>query len=699
MSHPTEPPRTVYSIPTGVPFVDALSDGIIALLDADLRADPAALADVTVLLPTRRACRALREAFLRRAGETGVALLPHMVPLGDMDEEELLLAGAFDEVPTGPDGGLSLPTGVPGLHRQCLLARLIQARPDASEGPDQALHLARDLARLLDQFHTERIDPSALKTLQGEDRDWAGHWQNTLEFLSIVTEHWPTILADKGALDPAARRNKVLEAQAAEWQKNPPKELVIAAGSTGTVPATADLLGVVASLPNGALVLPGLDTALDDDSWQTLSSSHPQYGLSRLLQHLDMPRDAVAPWPSTIATTCPVERLQLLSDALLPAETTAAWRDLAPLDATALDGLTRIEADTEQTEATTIALVLRQALETPGRTAALVTPNRTLARRVSAELQRFKLDIDDSAGTPLDKTAPGAFLTLAVQLAANDFAPVTLLSVLKHPLAGLGRAPAAVRTAIRDLERRVLRGPRPGGGLDGLRQALDEKSRHLIGLIDDLDTAAAPLLHVLQRNNVNAEDLLRAHVTFAEALAATDQDDGAKRLWAGEAGETLATFVADTASALSVLQPIAPRHFPGLLEALMVGSVVRPQHGTHPRLNIWGPLEARLQHADVMVLGGLNEETWPPATDTGPWMSRPMMEQLGLPLPERRIGLAAHDFVQALGAEEVFLTRARRAGGTPTVPSRWLVRLETVLDGMGLADAFRPDAKIGRAHV
>ena len=95
-------------------------------------------------------------------------------------------------------------------------------------------------------------------------------------------------------------------------------------------------------------------------------------------------------------------------------------------------------------------------------------------------------------------------------------------------------------------------------------------------------------------------------------------------------------------------------------------------------LAIWGPLEARLQRADLLVLGGLNEGTWPTSVDTGPWLNRPMRTALGLPQPERRIGLSAHDFATALAAERVLLTRAEREGGAPTVPSRWLARLDAL---------------------
>jgi ATP-dependent helicase/nuclease subunit B len=166
---------------------------------------------------------------------------------------------------------------------------------------------------------------------------------------------------------------------------------------------------------------------------------------------------------------------------------------------------------------------------------------------------------------------------------------------------------------------------------------------------------------------------------MAEQLAATDTESGAAKLWIGEAGESAAGFVAELAEAAPDLDPIPGRSYAALLDTLMAGRAVRPRYGQHPRLNIWGLMEARMQHADIVILGGLNEGTWPPEAPANPWMSRPMLQTFGLPQPERRIGLTAHDFTQAFAAPEVIITRSVRVEGTPTVPSRWLLRLENLL--------------------
>jgi ATP-dependent helicase/nuclease subunit B len=686
--------RGLYTIPPGVPFVDALAAGLLAQADDD----PLTLADYTVLLPTRRACRALREAFLRQSGGRPL-LLPRMRPVGDVDPDDLGLG-------EGPGLELlDLPPAIAEPRRLLLLARQILMREKAAGTAmthDHAVRLARELARLLDQVQTERVGFDALASLA--PRELAEHWEETLRFLHIVTAYWPDILAAEGCLDPADRRNWLLEGLARAWTDDPPDTPVVAAGSTGSIPATADLLAAVAGLPRGAVVLPGLDRGLDAESWAAVGEdqTHPQYGLLQLLDRFGAAREDVADWPvaGDVSRQSPETRAALTAEALRPAETTDAWRGLDRISATAIEAVTRIDCPGEKEEAEIVALLLREALEEPGRTAALVTPDRRLGRRVAGALQRWGIEIDDSAGQPLDETAPGVFLRHVARAAAEALAPVSLLAACKHPLAAAGRNPAAFRRDIRRLERWVLRGPRPAGGIEGLRAALAEARNAEHGgippdaaaAVEDaiaaLAAAFAPLTECLANETASLESLLDAHLAAAEALAATDTDPGAQRLWAGEAGETLADFVGALRHAVDVLPEVPAAGYPDLLDALMAGAVARPRHGLHPRLHIWGPLEARLQQADRVILGGLNEGVWPADPGPDPWMSRPMRSAFGLPLPERRIGLAAHDFAQLFCAREVVLTRAAKAEGAPTVPSRWLLRLEAVLRGAGLADAF-----------
>jgi ATP-dependent helicase/nuclease subunit B len=456
----------VYTIPSGIPFVDALAGGLLAQAGGD----PLALSRMTVLLPNRRACRALQEAFLRLGVTNGGAiLLPRLQPIGEVDEEDLAVLGASVDA-------LDIPPAISTLRRQMLLARLVQkaslALPrQAANGStigemrfDQALRLAAELARLIDQVETERLDFARIADLV--PADFAAHWQITVRFLDILREAWPEILRAEGCIDPAHRRNLLIERQCALWRDRPPQDPVIAAGSTGSIPASADLIALVTLLPQGAVVLPGLDRHADAAAWTAIAEdpAHPQFGLAQLLRRLEVAPDDVRDWPieiapGKIAVASPETRRRIVAHALLPADETKRWPRLAKdIDRETAElawrGVRRIDCHTEQEEAGIIALLLRHAAErAPGFRAALVTPDRGLARRVAAEMGRWQIAIDDSAGQPLNLTAPGAFLVLIAEAAAADWAPGPLLALLKHPMAAGGRSPAQFRAAVRSLER------------------------------------------------------------------------------------------------------------------------------------------------------------------------------------------------------------------------------------------------------
>ncbi|CAA7618618.1 Inactivated superfamily I helicase [Magnetospirillum sp. LM-5] len=658
------PARKVFTIPAGLAFADVLAGHLLARAEHD----PLKLAEMVVLLPNRRACRTLEQAFLRASGGRPL-LLPRLKPIepDEADEDILTLLGEGD-----PD----LPEPVPPTERLLILTRLVlgagAARGGRPPSPDQAARLAAELGKLLDGAAIERVGFDRLGQLVPDEL--AAHWQVTLDFLKIVTEHWPALLG--GRLDHQTRVNRVLDAQAAHWRANPPDHPVIAAGSTGSRPATLDLLATIAGLPQGMVVLPGLDKGLDEESWAALDETHPQFMLARLLKVLGLTRKQVG---ELTATPDPrAARLALLSQALRPAATCEAWKDLPEFPAATLAGISRLDAPSPREEAGAIALMLRETLEQDGRTAALVTPDRDLARRVAAELERWGILIDDSAGRPLALTEPGAFLRLLAEMVADHFAPHAVLACLKHPLA----AGPDFRHQVRRLDRLCLRGPRPAAGIAGLRLAVGGDAA-LVRWLDGLQAALAPFLAVMGRDQASLGELLAAHMEAAEALA------GPERLWRGEAGEALGRFagqLAEAAAAVGTVFPaIAPASYPALFDQLLTGQVVRPRWGRHPRLSILGPMEARLQQADLMILAGLNEGTWPAIADADPWMSRPMRAKFGLPAPERRIGQAAHDFAQGFGAARVVLTRSVRVEGAPTVPSRWLMRLDAVAQAAGLS--------------
>ena len=665
----------VYSIPAGVAFADALAEGLMQRAGDD----PLALAAITILLPTRRAIRALTDAFLR-VTDGRALLLPRLLALADLDGDQDVLAAG------------DIPPAIDPLQRHLILARLVMSRGgDFAVAPDQALQLAQALAELIDEVETEQVDFAKLKNLAPET--FAGHWQQTIEFLRIVTENWPAILAAQGAIDPARRRVLAMTARAAAWAADPPRDPVIAAGFIAADPALSDVIAAVAHMPQGMVVLPGLDRLLDNEGWDEVGATHPQWGMKRLLERIGIDRKAVLPWPTIEETPSP--RARLLSEALRPAETTAAWRLGPGIDPAACDGVARIDCATVGEEAEVIALAMRASLETPERTAALVTADRALARRVAAALKRWDIEVDDSAGRPLGETPVGVWLRLVAEAAVGGYAPRLLLAMLKHPLAAGGLPPETMRQRIRLMERLVLRGPRPGPGLAGIRDVLDDielfKFEHpaakdeLRGWLDDLAGRLEPLTAILASKQAGLDELLMRHAEVAEALATTPDEAGGLRLWRGQDGEAAADLFARlNGAAGSDFPPVAVDRYPAVLSALMAGIAIRPLYGVHPRLSIWGLIEARLQRADLLILGGLNEGSWPPQPGDEPWMSRPMRDRFGLPPLEVKIGEAGQDFAMAASGPQVLITRALRVDGAPSVPARFLSRLETLLEGSNL---------------
>jgi ATP-dependent helicase/nuclease subunit B len=701
----------VFSIPAGVPFLPVLVDAILSgrLVTID-RSEPLALADLTVFLPTRRAVRAFRDAIGARLGD---AILPQVRPLGDIDEDDLLFATP-DETTAER---LTLPPAIPFLSRHLALTRLIlawretlaRASRSVAEGDGlripasaaDAARLARDLTRLGDDMAISGVSWEALRSLAGDDH--AHYFQITLDFLKIVAEQWPAHLAEIGRLDPAARRDQLIRQKAAALGRNGSDRPFIVAGSTGSMPASAELIKAVARLPNGAVVLPGLDRDLDASGWEAIGAAgepnsadaHPQFALKQLIARIGIARDDV----EDIAAAPSPGRARLLSEAMRPAGTAERWTGFAP-GSDVLDGVSLLVARNEQEEATAIALAIRQAIETDGAAIALVTPDRTIARRVAAELARWDIAVDDSAGARLDREPAGVFARLLLE-AATEPSAVRLLALAKHPLAAFGLRTEVCRRAARALELGVLRGRRIAGGISGLvaatataRAEVEGKTAHVpvwrrrlfpedwdgaMSLAEAMTAALGPLAAALGgtagMTAAEASALLRAGLS----AAATDEAGSTAGLWASASGavlDALLTGLGEEVEAGRLM--LAAGDAPYLLAELMRDATVSRGGITAHRVQIWGTLEARLQSVDLMILGGLDEGVWPSVMRTDPWLSRAMRAEVGLPPPERRLGLAAHDFVQAMAVPQVIVTRAEKRAGAPTVESRWLQRIRAL---------------------
>ncbi len=606
-------PAQVFTIPAGLPFADTLARGLVLRLNAD--GDPLALSRAVIYLPTRRATRTLADAFAHVLG--GAALLPEIRALGDVDEDEFLFDPAVED--------LDLPPVIAPVREQLLLATLVQrwdsAQRDGTLTFAQAAGLAGALAAFLREAETQGADLANLEMLV--PADLASHWTEVKDFLSLLRDQWPALLKAEAVVGAATRRNAALAALARRFETSPPNGPMIAAGSTGSIPATAELLRVIANLPQGSVILPGLDRELDNGAWDQIDASHPQCGMKQLLARIGLGRDDVVDWTREIGANA---RDILLREVLRPAPTTDAWQTIARSHreeiAVGLDGLSLVEAAHPTEEASAIALMLREVLDAPGQTAALVTPDRNLARRVAAELGRWNITIDDSGGRPLAHTPPGAFLCLLADAAHAAFAPVPLLALLKHPLTACGMGTGEFRGFVRTLDRLCLRGPRPDPGLEGVaarirRARPDAEHDGLIRWFDAVMRALSPLATAINEDEISLPSAISAHVNAAEALASTDNEEGAARLWRGEPGERAAALIAELSQASADLPGIDPGSYPALFRALADERAVRPTYGGHPRLAILGPLEARLQSFDLIVLGGLNESNWPACGGSG----------------------------------------------------------------------------------
>lgn len=691
----------IYNMPVHRAFADALATGLIRTHGSG----PLGLARGLIVTANNRAKQALQDGFVRQSG--GGLLMPRMVAIGDLDLDESLDA-AFDRVDDEP-----LPPAIAPIHRRLVLARLVQrhyrARGKAIDA-SEAVALADALGRTLDQLQIERIAPQGLAELDMAET-LAAHWQQSLDLFGLVLDEWPAELARLGVLDLADRRNQLLSRAALRLAASD-ASFVVAAGIASAAPAIVDVLRAIAWLPQGMVVLSGVDLSMPVAEWDALGEtaadaeqaserleSHPQYHLKLLLDRIGVSRDEVALWRVAAASDADAKRSRMVSNAFAPARFTGKWRELAGADKS-VAGITAHVVATPAEEAQAIAIAMRGVLEQPGRTAALVTPDRGLATRVSAHLKRWGIDADDSAGRPLANTAHGALPLLVAEAAAAGFAPVELMALIKHPLVKAGDDRLDWLDGVRALDR-ALRGPRPAPGLDGISAFLATDPDRRSGdherarswwqdarmWLDPIEQAL-PVTDVALHDFGGAIDGVRNGI---EGLCGT-------AAWSGVAGRLLADFMTELGHyAADAPSEVTVSGLAGVIERLMTGLSVRPPQGGHPRLFIWGLLEARLQRADVMILGGLNEGSWPQAPDPDPWLAPGIRRRLGLPGLDTRIGLSAHDFASALAAPEVMITRAERDMTAPGVASRFWLRLEAMAGGMPLPDPAFDAGAIARA--
>ncbi|RNJ61674.1 MAG: double-strand break repair protein AddB [Porphyrobacter sp. IPPAS B-1204] len=690
MAEPRKPGPLVYSIAAHRGFADALVAGLVPRY----REPGVGLARLTLLVPSSRAARTLSEAFIRHAGASGEGglLMPRMIAVGDLDLDEKLGA-ALD-----PLGAADIPPASDPVARWLTLDRLIAEEREA-EGMEalpgrSRLNLAREIARTMDRLLVEEKAPADLMADDVLDQlgNLADHWKRAIRLFARVNTRWLAELAARGEVDAATRRNLLFDRAARRWRDAPPPHPIVAAGVTSASPALARLLKVVAELPEGAVVLPDLDLAMDDAAWAELglagasdepggpvfasgdALSHPQYHLKLLLNRMGVNRAEVQPWHRRGIAAAEPARSRAISSLFLPPQASRAWIGL-DADRRRLAGVRLMTSATIEEEAQAIALLVREALEQPEKRIAVVTADRGLARRVGQHLERWNITADDTAGRPLSLTPAGRLIGLLAEIVANGPDPANLVAAFGHPLVHGwdGEARRDWLAGLRAFDRQ-LRGPAPAPGMEPLRKAAGKA-----GVAEWWASAEALIAPLADwPPQVALAEALRLLGEVAEALART-------AVWEREDGRALGSMIADLRdSAEAAGTVIETADLAGALRDAMDTVAVRPGYGGHPRVAIYGLLEARMARADLVICGGLNEGSWPQPPGADALLAPAILRALGVPGAEFRIGLAAHDLAGAMGAPEVVLSRSLRDAEGPTLPSRFLLRVEALLgDDLG----------------
>ena len=666
----------VFAVPPGKDFAVEFVSG---LRDRFSGHPPEAMAKALVFLNTRRVRQGIRNEFAD--GSPGV--LPKLRLVSDLATDP-----GFPEI----------PAPVTPLRRRLELSQAVGKLLEGDErfGSRTAVYdLADSLANLLDEMHAEGVDPEKIKQLNVSEH--SEHWARSLEFIDIIEQHWGT----NARPDEQARQRQVVEKLVESWQSSPPEYPVIVAGSTGSRGGTQLLMQAAANLPQGAVIVPCFDFEMPSEAWDSMEDSttgedHPQYRLKCLMDNLNIRSGNVEPWRG--GSGLGSARNRLVSLALRPAPVTDQWMSEGPALgnlAEATEGLTLLEAPDPRQEAVAIALRLREAIENSEK-AALVTPDRNLARQVNAALKRWGITPFDSSGEPLLHTVPGRLLNGVADMLGRPPDPIALIAILKHPLTFAEhnrnfhlKMTGLLEGAIRNREP----GTNPSAAIDKLHGECRSKPEN-----EWLDWLNGFLRLTLKLQSASLAEFAKLHEELAEQLWCGSQRDHGRISKSNVAWrEALAAFreMKLESGAAGTLNCSDYAH---LFKSIFARKLIWQEFSAHPLISIWDTIDARMQSPDVMIAGGLNNGTWPAQPAPDPWLNRDLRMQAGLLLPERITGLRAHDFQQVISAKQVILSRCVRNIDAPTVPSRWLSRLTGLLSGLEVGGNEALSAMKGRGE-
>jgi ATP-dependent helicase/nuclease subunit B len=689
---------TVFNIPAGVSFFDCLAQGIIQHYNNQ----PELFSKITIFLPSKQNIKTLKESFFK-INHGKILLLPKIRSLGDMLDNEMSL---LPDIETSPYAILSQKKVINYKSRHLALTRFIletfKSTKNANISYQEGFSLAATLLELLDSLQLEQISPTILKEIKIDG--YIENWQKNLDIINSVTELWTNYLVSHNYCDPIIHRNAIFNYLSHYWLNNPSNAPVIIAGSIDSTPASAHFIKSIGCLEKGCIVLSGLDTGLTEKDIHNLNPNHPQYELYKLIHYFGNDVASIENWTSTdkFLTNRHKQRQKLCHEIMRSSETTESWINIAERLSNhdisqAIQDINIIHAPNERKEASAIALIIREAMETPNKSIALVTPNRLLVQRVKAILTRWNIIPNDSAGIALSSLPQGIYFKLLCDVLESNFAPIQLLSFLKHPFSNAGFAKGDFKTQVYRLEKQILRGVAPSNGLQGYRQALKlkiellknksdidaEKSKHLhlsLSLIDFLERLFSPIIAL--DDYCTMTDFTETFINLINQCACTDTQNATELFWSDDAGQCandlLSSFI-DISDSLGFLPKQAIYNH---IKEFSAKTSIHKNFGYDKNVFIWGTSEARLQQADIMILAGLTEGSWPVSPQANIWLSRPMQEQLGLTTPERHIGLSAHEFVQAICSSKIFLTYSAESNGSPNIPSRWIISLENIIQGV-----------------
>lgn len=668
--------KHVYTIPNGVHFLEELAEYVIA----HYATDPISFAQVRILLPNRRSVRHLTNICIDKLkGEAFT--LPQIEPLGDMQEEDIIY---------GEYGLVESVKPISKLEQQCILARLIKGwyvkSGDHHHSMEHMMGMASQLIQWLEGFEREKVTFHALDQLVPEQ--YAQHWQSTLQFLSIVTEHLPAIYKEKKMVSPVWYRNYTMESLVKKWQILPPSYPVIVAGSTGSIPATRQLLDVVSQLPEGKVILPGLDQLCSQETWEEIDCCHPQFMLKLLLDYMHVDRHEVEELVDD----------ELFSDrktdsffihTFKPAEDASYHQLSQSFSSDVVDHMQFVECNTMQEEAVIVSMAVRKYLEEKDKQLLIVANNTALVRRITHLLLKWDIQADCSMGQNLSDTLPAVFLHVVADMVQSQAGAVELLALFKHPLAGAGVSGALCRDHIRQIELEALRGVKKSTGLQPIIDRVSQEVHKK--WLEAIAVQVRPLFDSV-RSHVQKPftAFMQEHIVLAEWLASTDQEEGKKRLWRGDVGKQMVGLLRDLQAYGEHLGNMSFQHYSNVMRVFLQQQTYRQSYNHHPRVSIVSSMESRLLSADVVIIVDANEGSWPMKIQSTPWMNRDMRAKCGLPDEERRIGQGAQDFYQLLYNPTVLITRSRKGDSGPTRKSRWLLKLEMTLKQHGLEDAIVP---------